>query len=450
MMRLVFLLLIAGLVVRTAQADPTVTVKASAGLGGLCRPGRWTPVRVDVETRGEAASGDAAAGEIVVEWGDARVRRAMTLASRSHKQIELYIRTADARDSIKVRVLIDDREMATTVAPVRLVAPDESLTVCVAPVTTWPVSGPICAAAVNPESLPRSWRGYAAADNIVWPSGGKPMLTAEQHAAFDRWRAVQAIEIADSTAPSVGDVAPVARVLRRTGSAMLLYAAALGVLVWPLNRIRSRSLAVYPVIAAAVAAGSVVAIASGRIGPGARIHVSQSAVVEQVAGTKGASVRARGVAEFPAFGPVELRAEGVDGAIALRGGARRDLRFDENGAPIVAGTYGLGATAAFEVEGVTSFEALSATSSGATVRVMNVFAREMRDCRFGAGFSKQSVGPLAPGQHVEAVRQSREIEPVFSCKLDAPIVEFAESGRPVDNDGTAAIVLHLPEPRTDP
>ena len=178
--------------------------------------------------------------------------------------------------------------------------------------------------------------------------------------------------------------------------------------------------------------------------------MSQSAVVEQVAGKKGSSVLARAVAEFPAFGLVELRADGVDGAIALRGGARRDLRFDENGAPIVAGTYGLGATAAFEVEATGSFEPLSATFTETTVRVMNTSSHEMRDCRFGSGFSRQSVGRLAPGQHVEAVRQSAEIEPVFSCRLDAAVVEFAESGRPVDNDGTAAIVLHLQEPRTDP
>ena len=159
---------------------------------------------------------------------------------------------------------------------------------------------------------------------------------------------------------------------------------------------------------------------------------------------------ARAVAEFPAFGAVELRADGVDGAITLRGAARRDLRFDENGAPLVAGTYGLGATAAFELEAMASFEPLSATFSSTTVRVMNISAREMRDCRFGNGFSRQSVGRLAPGQYVEAVRQGREIEPVFSCKLDAAVVEFAESGRPVDNDGTAAIVLHLREPRTNP
>ena len=443
----VFLLL--GLLAAVPTRAGEVVLKVQAGLSGLARPGRWTPVRVDVETRGET-SREAAAGEIVVEWGDARVRRALTLASPSHKQVEIYIRTADARDSITVRVLVADREMATTVAPVRLVAPAEPLTVCIAPVNTWPTSGMTCAATIKPESLPRSWRGYAAADDVVWPPGGKPTLTVEQHTALDRWRVVQAIENAESTVPSAGDVTPALHALQRTSTAMLVYAAALGILVWPLNRVRSRSLAVYPVIAAAVVAGSIVAIAAGRIGPGARVHVSQSAVVEQVAGTKGSSVLARAVAEFPAFGPIELRADGVDGAIVLRGGARRDLRFDENGAPIVAGTYGLGATAAFEVEATTPFEALSATFTGASVRVTNISAREMRDCRFGSGFSRQSVGRLASGQHVEAVRQGPEIEPVFSCKLDAAVVEFAESGRPIDNNGTAVIVLHLREQRADP
>ena len=51
---------------------------------------------------------------------------------------------------------------------------------------------------------------------------------------------------------------------------------------------------------------------------------------------------------------------------------------------------------------------------------------------------------------MEAVRQSPEIEPLFSCKLDAAVVKFAESGHPVDNDGTATVVLHLREPRTNP
>ena len=161
-----------------------------------------------------------------------------------------------------------------------------------------------------------------------------------------------------SSLPSIGNVAPATHALRRTGT---VDAGVHGrtrhsrLAVEPRSQPFARRL---PGHRRAVAPGSVVAIASGRVGPGARIHVSQSAVVEQVAGRRGSIVLARAVAEFPAFGLVDVRADGVDGAIALRGGARRDLRFDENGAPLVRGIYGLGATATFEVEAMTSFEAL--------------------------------------------------------------------------------------------
>lgn len=312
------------------------------------------------------------------------------------------------------------------------------------------MSGVTCSATVNAELLPRSWRGYAAADDVVWPSASRPLLTGEQRTALDQWRAVRAIENAETSSPSIAAVTPLPRALRRTGTAMLLYAAALGVLVWPLTRIRSRSLAVYPVVGALVAGGSIVALASGRLGPGASVHVSQSTVVEQMAGTKGALVLARAVAEFPSLGVFELRAVRADGAIAPSGGDRRTLRFDEDGAPILAGTYGLGASAAFEVEAVSAFEPLDATLRDAIVRVTNRSTRELRDCRFGSGFSRLIVGTLAAGQQVEAERRPGPGEAMFSCKLDAAVVEFAEAHRPVESDGTAIIVLRWPEPRTEP
>ena len=80
MKRLILLLLLTAPAARAAAADQTVTLKAGAGLGGLCRPGRWTPVRVDVDARGSSVSDVVATREIVVEWGDARVRRTISLA----------------------------------------------------------------------------------------------------------------------------------------------------------------------------------------------------------------------------------------------------------------------------------------------------------------------------------------------------------------------------------
>jgi hypothetical protein len=135
----------------------------------------------------------------------------------------------------------------------------------------------------------------------------------------------------------------------------------------------------------------------------------------------------------------------------MRGGRdRSDLRFDENGAPLFAGTYGLGATATFEVEAITAFEALQAAAHGATVRVSNTSTQELRECRFGAGFSRLKVGSLAPGQSVEADRQNGPGEAIFTCRLDRPVVELTGSRWPVVSDGAAVIVLRLPEGRARP
>jgi len=438
-------LLLAALAASTAWAGEAATIKASAGFGGLCRPGRWTPVRVDVDYGGADAT-----GEIAVEWGDARTRRAISLSAHAHKQFELYIRTPDARDSMTVHLLADGREIAAANAPVRLVAPADALTICVAAAEAMPMSGVTCTATLNASALPRSWRGYGAADEVVWQPGRKPTLTADQEKALTEWRGVQAIENAEQSSPSLAEIRPPIDALRRTRNLTLLYAVALGVFALPFSRIRSRSLVVYPAVAALVIAGTVAAMASGRIGPGATARVAQTAVVRQLPGARGSFVLARGVAEFPTFGAAELTAARADGAIASRGAARRDLRFDENGAPLLAGIFGLGATTAFEMEAVTAFEALRVESHGETVRVSNSSTQTLKDCRFGDGFSKTSVGSLAPGQRVEAVRQGAQAEEEFTCRLDAPIVELVENRRPVVSGGTAVIIASLAERQGQP
>ena len=61
--------------------------------------------------------------------------------------------------------------MAAVEAPIRLVAPADPLTVCVQPTMPGRHERTTCSATINPEALPRSWRGYGAADDVVWPSG---------------------------------------------------------------------------------------------------------------------------------------------------------------------------------------------------------------------------------------------------------------------------------------
>ena len=103
-----------------AAAD-AATVTAEAGLGGLSRPGRWTPVRVAVH----AANADIS-GEIILDWGNARAHRAITLSSGSHKEFELYIRTPDVREAITVRLWSNGREIASVDAPVRVARPEDT------------------------------------------------------------------------------------------------------------------------------------------------------------------------------------------------------------------------------------------------------------------------------------------------------------------------------------
>src|SRR5205085_9184322 len=106
-------------------------------------------------------------GEIVVEWGAARVRQEVTLSSVTHKQIELYIRTPDVRDSITVRLTASGRDIASADARVRVAAPADTFTLCVASESTWAADGRTCSTTVAPETLPHSWRGYSAADEVV-------------------------------------------------------------------------------------------------------------------------------------------------------------------------------------------------------------------------------------------------------------------------------------------
>ena len=122
-------ILVSGTVVATADA---AVVTAEAGLGGLSRPGRWTPVRVSIDAGTASIS-----GEIVVDWGSARARRTITLSAGSRKLVEIYIRTPDVRETIVVRLVSDGRDLAAVEVPIRLARPEDAFTLCVAAADAW-------------------------------------------------------------------------------------------------------------------------------------------------------------------------------------------------------------------------------------------------------------------------------------------------------------------------
>jgi hypothetical protein len=432
------LLLLALLVCVAPVAAATVT--AEAGLGGMSRPSRWTPVRVSVD----AANADIT-GEIILEWGSARARRTVTLSAGSHKQFEMYIRTPDVREAIVVRLVSNGRDLASVDAPIRVARPEDALTLCVAAANAWP-SSQGCSTTQSAAQLPRSWRGYDAVDDVVWPAGAQPLEHAQQ-LALAQWKAIHALE-ESGAAPSAAALQTASAMSASTRRALVGlagYVLAIGAAGLALTRIRSRSLTLYPAVGLLVAAGSAAALAAGRVGPGAGVRIQQSAVVQQLSDTGSALILLRGVAEFPSFGAFELRARGSDGAITASRSDDRSLRYDEDGAPVMStGVVGLGARKSFELETVAEFHALAASADGLTVRVSNRSGRSLDDCQFPDGFSKARVGSLAPGQTVEAERRAAGNDASFTCSISTPIVDFTVTGGDAYNEGRAVVMLQLP------
>ena len=430
--------LVSGAAVATADA---AAVTAEAGLGGLSRPGRWTPVRVSIDAANASIS-----GEIVVDWGSARARRTITLSAGSRKLVEVYIRTPDVRETIVVRLVSDGRDLAAVEVPIRLARPDEAFTLCVAAADAWSASRE-CSTTQATAHLPRSWRGYDAVDDVVWPAGAVP-LEREQQLALTQWRAIHALEesghapaaAAVQTPPVLGGST------RRALAGVVFYLLAIAAAGLAFTRIRARSLTLYPAAGLLVVAGSAAALDAGRVGPGTGVRLQQSVVAEQLPGTGSALILLRGVAEFPSFDAFELRARGVDGAIDANLGNDRSLRYDEDGAPVMSsGTVGLGTRKSFRLEAVTAFQALAATAEGPIVRVSNRSAYRLDDCQFPASFSKTRIGSIAPGQTVEAERRADDDGASFTCVLSAPIVDFTAAPVDVRSEGRTIVMMQLPQ-----
>lgn len=439
-MRALLPFLVATALAGVASAGDVPTLRADAGLGGVCKPGRWTPVRVVLET-----SGADVTGELVLDWGMARVRQAVALASPSRRQLELYIRTADVRDSITVGLWSGGREIRRVSAPVRIAPSDLPLTVCASAAGGQPPPGMDCTATMTHEALPRSWRGYDAADRVQWFPWGEPALAPDQRRALDQWRAFHRLDAPGNTAgpgvppPLPGRSGPLPRMLFASYVVSLLVGG-----FW-LRRSRARGVTCMVAYAGVIAVGSVAALAGGRAGPASAVVLRHESVIQQFAGASGSLVSLRGRVEYPTFDSFGLRPAFADGAIDRLPAPvdRREQQFDRNGFPVLAGAFGLGSGQQFELEGVADFAVLEASARNGTVRVANAGRVDLDDCGFSPGFSRQSVGSLRSGESVEAEQNENTDDPVFTCRVRASLFEFFEPRRRVDSGGGARVVYHL-------
>jgi hypothetical protein len=441
--------LLAGATLCTAAVDDKLTLGAEAGLGGAVRLGRSVPVRVSIENKGTDLS-----GELVLTWGPTTVRRSVTLAAPSSRQVELYISSDDPREVMTLQLVSGGATLRSVEMPVR-VLPDSPVTLCVVTSTAVPIPDELdetCTLSVTTDRLPRAMRGYEAADHVLWRAGPEASLAADERTALARWRAHSALEEANvlASAPRITPPSPEPEtfplalpvVAGTLGVYLVAAAMVFTVLAGPSGRRPHTAYVALLLVVAAAAAWSAVA---GRFGPRSALRVAHRTTVYQLPdGTSRASMRA--VAESPSFDVLRLRAVVAEGLLVTTpsDGAEAAQRFDEDGYPALSDTFGLGATREFRVDGIVDKHWLTVTRRDDVVRAANTSPHDLFDCRFPDRFSPERVGTLPAGQAIDARDPGGRDHRFLTCSLADRPFELLETRYRVEVEGESLVTALVP------
>ena len=419
-----------------------ITLRAGTASGAVVKADRWAPIHVTIDS-----SRSALTGELFVSWGDARLRRQITLASPGRRNFELHVRTAEPEASIRVELVSENRTAQAVDVPVRVLPADAPVTLCVLS-TDGSTADAGCTATTVPELLPRSLRGYEAIDHVAWPAG-EGRLSPEQRAAFDRWQAFRALEQSGDLGLSPQPARPALRrglpssAARGVATVAATYVVGLTLVGFIAIHRRVSLGPVWLTVATVVVVAGGAAHAIGRAGPGGAIRVHHDSVVQQIPGTDASVLSMRAVAEFPALDRFVLRLPLTDAAVdAASAGTRSEQVVDENGQPFIDGTYGLGSRQAFAAEGIAVEQPLAVTHSGRDWTIVNRSSFTLRDCRFAEGFSATDFGSMSPGVSTTARQTSEVLGPVFTCVTDDPVVALTSPGWPVEMRGPTVIAVY--------
>lgn len=420
-----------------AAAAPSL--KAVAGLGGVARPGRWMPVRVTLETAGQDLE-----GELVAEWGSAVVRHAVSVTAPGRKDFALLLRSSDAAAHVTVRFESAADSPAAVEVPVQTAAADAVVTLCVtAPTALMSTDG--CTATMAPEVLPRSPRGYDAADRVVW-SGAATPLAPEQHLALEQWRSIRRLEeTGEFTAvpelPHVlSSVAGRSRIPWAFLAGAAAYLAALAALAHRVRSVRMPASRLYGMLGLVIGAAAGAALVAGRAGPASAIVLHHVSVVQQVADPGVTLVSMRAVAVFPAFDSFVLRADVTDGAMRPDTAEPRSReKFDGGGHPIVSGRYGLGARQPVSVDATIDARPFELSRQGGLLRITNTSDMDLRDCRIAAGSSREMATSLAKGASVEMQWPADAGSSIVTCTGARAPISFTSEGHGVTTAGATTV-----------
>ncbi len=407
-------------------------MSADAGLGGVVRAGRWAPVRVDVNNQGQDIS-----GILTIEWGTTTARRAVTLAAPARRSFQFYVRTGDVRDVMVVRLESGGRELQRLEKSVRIAGADETIHLCVESIGS--AVGPLCSATLASQALPRSWRGYDAADIVT--IADVSVLNTPQHRAMDLWRAIRHVEDTGRSIPVTAALADPVPPVRRARSILTFYLIAFAViaLAWPVRR---SSRMAFTAAACMIVAGSAAAAWSGRSAPVTLRHAS---VIRQFAGEPGALVTMRAVAEFPSDDEYAIHPVSADGVLdpGPAYGVVRPQDFDEEGYPVLQGRFGFGASEPFGVEVATDVRIFEVSRLAGRTRITNTSRHELRDCELPSGFAPRSARVLGSGASVTSTEPLTDANAILACRFEGAPLEFADAAHAVMTTGTTVAVYHL-------
>jgi len=419
---------------RAYAGAEAVRMSATAGLGGIAKAGRWAPVRVLLDARDLDIT-----GEIVVEWGAARVKRDVAVAAPSRRSYELYIQSGDVRDEMGVTLISSAGERHRVQVPIRLASIDEPVTVCIDDEVGGRAAG--CSVTLASDALPRSWRGYDVADLVVWSGRPGRDLADDQKRALDLWQAMRAADVDPTALTPLSALPTRAWPPRPLVRDVVLYLVAIGIVITSLRYRRARSSWPYSVVVAVAAIGSVAVVASGRH---AAMAVQYVGVVEQFGRTTDGVATIRAIGESPSAGLVALHTTGVDAALENSPSSGRALEesVDADGNASLRGHLGLGASFAFTVEAAGRIGPFSVGTTSGTLRVTNIGDRPLYGCEFPPGFDRDQR-EILPGKWVETAHRVEGDDPIVTCRSAAPPVTLADANHPVVMDGETVAVVHL-------
>jgi hypothetical protein len=423
----------------TMRAADGLRLTATVGLDGIGRPGRWMPVRVTIDNQANDID-----GELVVQWGHASTTHAIALPAPARRQFDLYVRTDDVRDEVVMRLRANGHDLARVDAPVRVVGVEAVVTACIGRPRPAAAPATACDATLDTDSLPRSWRGYDAADRV--DLGADAAAAApDQRRALALWRAIRRADDEGGVTPAAGLPSPAATPASHVRGTLTVYVVVLIRAGFFCHTRRSRVRWLAPVFAAIIVTGSAAADAIGRHSP---VVVHHATVTEQFEGVPDALVSVRAIAEYPADGEFAVRVSSADAAIdAAAPDEAGDQRVDVNGHPVLLRSAGLGTTTGFTVEASNAFQPFEIARVAQAAVVTNASTSTLTGCEFPAGFAVPANGALAPGQSIRA----EQVQPdsVIVCRFQGTALQFAEPSHAVAADGATTVVYHLAGPGTE-